>query len=310
LEYRFLGKSGLQVSEVGLGANPFGNEVDAATAAAIVHRAIDLGVTYIDTADIYNNGVSEEYVGRALRGHRHQVTLGSKGTGAMGSGPNDHGASRLHLMAALEASLRRLGTDYVDLYQMHHPDPGTPIEETARALDDMVRSGKVRYIGVSNYTDDQLVEAIWTIRAHGLTPLVSLQPQYSLLERSCETTLLPLCERHGLGIIPYFPLAGGFLTGTYRRGELPPAGSRGANRPTFARWTNDRNWDLLEKLEEFAASRGHTVSELAVAWLLSRPILATVIPGADTIEHIEGNVSAAEWRLPPEDMAAVDAITA
>jgi aryl-alcohol dehydrogenase-like predicted oxidoreductase len=169
LRYRHLGSSGLLVSEIGLGANPFGNEVDAAGARAIVHRALDLGVTYIDTADIYNDGRSEECVGQAIKSHRHDVVLGSKATGAMGRGPNDRGASRAHLLDALDASLRRLGTDYLDLYQMHNPDPRTPIEETVRALDDMVRSGKVRYVGVSNYTDDQLTEAIWTIRADGLT---------------------------------------------------------------------------------------------------------------------------------------------
>lgn len=308
MEYRNLGHSGLQVSALGLGANPFGNEVDADTAAAIVHRALDLGVNYIDTADIYNQGVSEELVGRALRGHRREVALGTKATGAMGRGPNDRGAARKHLIDALDASLRRLGTDYVDLYQMHNTDPRTPIEETLRALDDMVRSGRVRYLGCSNYADWQIVEAQRLAEVERLAPFVSAQPLYNLVDRTVEQTVLPICERYGLGVIPYFPLAGGFLTGFYQRGVPLPPGSRGANRPTFARWTTDRNWDMLEQLHGFAAARGHSVNELAIAWLLSRPVVSTVIAGADRVEHIEANAKAVDWKLTPEDLAEIDRI--
>lgn len=310
MEYRNLGHSGLQVSALGLGANPFGNEVDAETAVAIVHRALELGVNYVDTADIYNNGVSEEYVGRALEGHRREVVLGTKATGSMGPGPNDRGAARKHLMDALDASLRRLGTDHVDLYQMHNTDPRTPIEETLRTLDDMVHSGRVRYIGCSNYTDWQIVEAQSLARAQLLTPFVSAQPMYNLLERDVEKTVLPACDRYGLGIIPYFPMAGGFLTGTYQRGVPLPPGTRGANRPTFARWTSDRNWDVLEQLEGFAQARGHPIAQLPIAWLLSRPIVSTVIAGADFVEHIEGNVKALDWKLSAEDLAEIDRMTA
>jgi len=309
VEYRHLGKSGLEVSAIGLGANPFGNEVDAATAASIVHRALDLGVTYIDTADIYNSGVSEEHLGLALKGRRHEVVLGTKAAGAMGPGPNQQGASRKHLKEAIEASLRRLGTDYVDLYWIHHPDRGTPMDETMRTLDDLVRSGKTRYIGCSNYWDWEVCESIWTARSQHLTPFICVQPMYNLLYREIEQTTVPMCQAYGLGIVPYFPLAGGFLTGTYRRGVPPPAGTRGANRPTFARWTSERNWDVLEQLEQFTRARGRTVAELAIAWLLTRPCLSTIIAGADTVGHIEGNVKAAEWRLTEEELAEVDRIT-
>ena len=309
MEYRHMGSSGLEVSVIGLGANPFGNEVNAEMAQAIVHRALDLGVTYFDTADIYNQGVSEEYLGQALKGRRNEAVLGTKTGGAFGPGPNQHGASRKHIMESFEASLRRLGTDFVDLFWIHHVDEVTPFEETQRALDDLVRSGKTRYIGCSNYAAWQVCEAIWTSRTAHLAPFIAVQPFYNLLYREIEAELVPLCRKYGLGIVPYFPLAGGFLTGTYRRGVAPPAGSRGAGRPTFARWTNDRNWDVLEKLVPFARERGHTVAELAIAWLVSRSHVSTIIAGADVPEHIEGNVRAGEWELSDADLAELDQMT-
>lgn len=310
MDYRHFGSSGLEVSTLGLGANPFGNEVSAETAAAIVHRALDLGVTYFDTADIYNQGVSEDFLGRALKGRRHEAVLGTKTGGAFGPGPNQHGASRKHIMESLEASLQRLGTDYVDVFWIHHVDEETPFEETQRVLDDLVRSGKVRYLGCSNYAAWQVSEALWIARSQGLVPFVAVQPFHNILYREVEQDLVPLCRFHGLGVVPYFPLAGGFLTGTYRRGVPPPAGSRGAGRITFARWTNDRNWDLLEKLEPFARERGHSIAELAIAWLVSRPYVSTIIAGADTVEHVEGNVKAGEWRLTDADIDELDRLTA
>jgi aryl-alcohol dehydrogenase-like predicted oxidoreductase len=310
MEYRQLGRSGLQVSAVGLGANPFGNEVDADTAKAIVSRAIDLGINYFDTANTYNDGRSEEILGRALGDRRREIVLGTKAGGVMAPGPNQGGASRKHLVESVEASLRRLSTDWVDVFHIHHPDPRTPSEETMRALDDLIRAGKIRYIGCSNYADWQIVESQRIAMAEHLTPFVSCQPPYNLLNREIERSIVPLCERYGLGVIPYFPLAGGFLTGLYRRGEPLPPGSRGANRPSFARWTSiERNWDLLEQLEAFAKERGHTITELAMAWLLSRPIVRTIIAGADVPEHVEANVRAAEWQLTPEDLTELDRIT-
>jgi len=228
----------------------------------------------------------------------------------MGPGPNEGGASRRHLIESVEASLRRLRTDWIDVFHIHHPDPRTPTEETMRALDDLVRAGKIRYLGCSNYEEWRIVESQWIARAERLMPFVSAQPMYNLLNREIEHSTVPLCERYGLGIIPYFPLAGGFLTGLYRRGEPLPPGSRGANRPTFARWTSvERNWDLLEQLEAFARARGHSVAELAMAWLLSRPYVSTVIAGADVVEHVAANVRAAEWRLSPDDLAELDRLT-
>ena len=212
-------------------------------------------------------------------------------------------------MDSFEASLRRLGIDYVDIFWIHHVDEITPVEETQRALDDLVRSGKTRYIGCSNYAAWQVCEAIWTSRIGHLAPFIAVQPHYNLLYREIEAELVPLCRRYGLGVVPYFPLAGGFLTGAYRRGVPPPPGSRGAGRPTFARWTSGHNWDVLEKLEPFAKERGHTVAELAIAWLVSRPHVSTIIAGADVPEHLEGNVRAAEWKLGQEELAELDRLS-
>lgn len=309
MEYRQLGKSGLQVSAMGLGANPFGLEVDESGAAAVVNRAIDLGITFIDTADIYHAGRSEEFLGKALRGHRHEVVLGTKAGGAMGDGPNDRGASRKHLMDSVHAALRRLQTDYLDVFQIHHPDPLTPPEETMRTLDDLVREGTVRYIGCSNYATWQLCEAIQVARFHNLTPLASAEEHYNLLYREIEREFIPLCRSEGIGLIPYFPLAGGFLTGNYRRGQSPKPGSRGM-RPTFVRWTTERNWNLLNELERFTRERGHSVAELALAWLVAQPIVSTVIAGAEKPEEVEENVRALEWRLSDTELRELDRITA
>jgi aryl-alcohol dehydrogenase-like predicted oxidoreductase len=302
MEYRVLGRSGLRVSAIGLGCNPFGNEVDAATAERIVDTAIDLGVNYFDTADAYYSGRSEEHLGRALAGRRRRVIVATKfGLGG--------GASRQHMMQACEASLRRLQTDYIDVYQVHHPDRGTPIAETLRALDDLIRQGKVRAIGSSNAFAWEVADAQWTAQTLGLTPFACCQEFYNLLYRDLEKQTLPFLQAHGLGLIPYFPLAGGLLSGTYRRGVAPPTGTRGSLRPTFARWDSERNWRVQEALLAFAEQRGWSLPGFAIAWLLTRPMLATVIAGADTPEHVEANVRALELELNPTDLAEIDRLT-
>jgi aryl-alcohol dehydrogenase-like predicted oxidoreductase len=302
MEYRVLGRSGLRVSAIGLGCNPFGNEVDAPTAQRIVGTAIDLGVNYFDTADAYYDGRSEEYLGRALAGRRHEVMVATKfGLGG--------GGSRQHVIQACEASLRRLGTDYIDVYQVHHPDRSTPIAETLRALDDLIRQGKVRAIGSSNAFAWELADAQWTAQTLGLTPFACCQEFYNLLYRDLEKQMLPFLQAHGVALIPYFPLAGGLLSGTYRRGVPPPPGSRGSLRPTFARWDTDRNWRVQEPLSAFAQSRGWRLPALSLAWLLTRPMLATVIAGADTPEHLQANVAALDLKLSQADLNDIDHLT-
>lgn len=307
MKYRRLGNSGLKVSEIGLGANNFGRRVDVEGTAAVIDRSLDVGINLIDTANTYGGDRrSEEYIGKALKGKREDALIATKAAMSMGDGPNDKGASRLHLTSELEISLRTLDTDYVDLYQVHFPDDDTPIEETMRALDDMVSQGKVRYIGCSNFAAWQVCEAIWTSRTYGLAPFVSVQPHYSMMERTIEAELAPFCREYEVGILPYFPLASGFLTGKYRRGHGAPEGTRLAegDRGMFT----DRNFDLLESLESFASERGHTVLELAFAWLLANPNVSSVIAGATRIEQVENNADAANWELTPEEKAEVDAL--
>jgi len=311
VEYRNLGKSGLQVSAVGLGCNNFGGRVDAEGTGAVVNKCIDAGITFFDTADAYSQGRSEEYLGAALKPHRRNVVIATKSFLPMGEGPYWSGASRKYLMDALDACLRRLDTDYIDLYQMHRWDDRTPIEETLRALDDMVRSGKVRYVGCSNVSGWQVVEAAWTARTEHLTPFVSAQNQYNLLERGPQAELIPACEKYGLGLLPYFPLASGFLTGKYRPGQPAPEGTRLANA-AFARFTgnilSEHNFDVLLKLEDFAKARGHTMLELAMSWLASQPVVASVIAGATRPEQVEENARSADWRLTAEEMKEIDDI--
>lgn len=311
MEYKSLGRSGLRVSQVGLGCNNFGRRCDQEQTTAVVRKALDLGVTFFDTADIYGpRGLSEEYLGKALAGHRREAIIATKFAGPMGEGPLSGGTSRRYVMEAIDASLRRLGTDYVDLYQIHFPDPRTPIEETLRALDDVVRAGKARYIGCSNFAAWQVVEAQWVTRTQHLSPLVSAQNQYNLLDRRIERELVPACNAYGLGVLPYFPLANGFLTGKYRPGEPPPEGTRlAAAGPRADQVLNERNFQMLTKLESFAQERGHTVLELAIGWLATQPHVASVIAGATKPEQVEENVRAAAWKLSPDELTQVDAIT-
>jgi len=310
MEYRRLGNTGLKVSEVGLGGNNFGWWADEQTSVTVINHALDIGVNFIDTADVYDRGHSEEFVGKAVKDKRSQVVIATKFANPMAEGPNERGGSRYYIMKAVEASLKRLQTDYIDLYQMHLTDPTTPIEETLRALDDLVKAGKVRYIGCSNFAAWQLCEALWTSRANNLNSFVTVQPQYNLLDRRIERELVPCCQAYDIGVIPYSPLASGFLTGKYRKGEELPADARlSAPNPAFQRIFTDANWDKLAKLEAFATGHGHTMGELAIAWLLSKPYISTVIAGARKTEQVSANVAAGEWKLTAEETAEVDSIS-
>jgi len=311
VEYRNLGDSGLKISLAGLGCNNFGMRCDTEQTRAVVHRALDEGVTFFDTADIYGNrGGSEELLGKALGKRRREVVVASKFGMAMGSGPYERGASRRYIMAAAEASLRRLDTDYLDVYQLHQPDPDTPQEETLAALDDLVRAGKVRYLGNSNFSGWQVADADWISRTRSLARYVSAQNQYNLLDRRIERELVPACQKFGLGMLPYFPLASGFLTGKYRRGSEAPKGTRLAlMQPMAKQVMTEQNFTTVERLEEFARGRSHTLVELAMSWLACQPVVSSVISGATQPEQVTENVKACGWKLTHEEVKEVDAIT-
>lgn len=310
MEQRRLGESGLYVSEVGLGCNNFGGRIDADATQAVVDAALDHGIDFFDTADVYGEQRSEELLGKALGKRRGEVVIATKFAMATGPTRHDRGGSRRYVRRAVEASLRRLGTDYIDLYQMHQPDPATPIEETLSVLDDLVREGKVRYVGHSNFAGWQMADAAWTARSRGYTPFVSAQNHYSLLERAVRHEVLPACRHFGLGLLPYFPLASGMLTGKYVRDSTPPASSRLALAEGLARRTlTEGNFDRVDALSAFAAERGRSLLELAFCWLLSQPEVTSVIAGATSPEQVAGNVNAAaEWRLDAGDLEAVAGI--
>jgi aryl-alcohol dehydrogenase-like predicted oxidoreductase len=305
---RNLGKSGLRVSLVGLGCNNFGGRMDLESSTKVIHKAIDAGITLFDTADAYGNqGGSETVLGQVLGERRKDIVLATKFGLPMDDGEKQ-GASRRYIMSAIEASLRRLKTDWIDLYQVHRHDPLTPIEETLEALTDLVRAGKVRYFGCSNFSAAQMTEAQWAAKHHGLHGFVSAQDEYSLLKRDLDAENLPMMERYGLGLLPYFPLASGLLTGKHKRGALA-AGSRLATPAFTGRFTTDANFDIVEKLDAFVQARGHTLLELAFSWLAARPTVGSVIAGATKPEQIDANVKATGWALSAEDMAEVDKIT-
>ena len=306
MEFRQLGPSGLQVSTVGLGSNNFGGRIDEKASIEVVRKAVDEGINFIDTADSYGRGVSEERIGKGVKDIRGQVIIATKVANAVGDGPNTRGASRHHIMNQVEASLRVLQTDYIDLYQIHRPDPNTPIEETMRALDDLVHQGKVRYIGCSNFSAWQTCEARWTSKAHNLAPFVSVQPEYNMLNRSIERELVPFCHEYNIGILPFLPLANGFLTGKYRQGEVVPEGTRlAANAQAQQRVLTEKNFAMLSKLENFAEERGHPMVELAIAWLLRNSAVSSVIAGATKPEQVTANAKAADWHLTQEDMEEI-----
>ena len=309
MKYRRVGKSGLTVSEMGVGCFSFGEFVDAKGVEAVVHSALDLGVNYFDTADSYGLGVSEEKLGAALVGRRNHAVIATKFSNRMNVGPNDTGTSRVHIVQACEASLKRLKTDYIDVYQVHWPDRLTPIEETLRALDDLVRTGKVRYLGVANFFEWEICEAQWTAERFNLNRFISAQDHYNLLYRDIEKRMEPFYVKYGIGMNSYFPLAGGLLTGMYRRGAVAMPGTRAAASPSYAAWNSKRNWDVQESLQAFAEKRGWALPQMALAWLLSRPAMSTIIAGADKPEHIEQNIKALDIKFTPEDLIEIDRLT-
>ncbi len=281
-----------------------------AATQAVVDQSIEEGINLFDTADVYGGqGASEEFLGKALGNRRQDVVVATKFASPMGEGPMKAGGSRHWIMNAVEDSLRRLDTDYIDLYQVHRPDANTPLDETIRALDDLVTSGKVRYLGNSNFASWQIAESHHLAKNNGWAPFISAQPQYSLLDRSIEPEIVPACNEYGLGVLPFFPLASGLLTGKYKRGSDAPEGTRLAAGPMGERMLTDRNFDKVEALETFAQGRGHTLLELAFSWLASQSHVGSVIAGATKPEQVTANAAAASWRLDEEEMAEVDQIT-
>jgi aryl-alcohol dehydrogenase-like predicted oxidoreductase len=312
MNYRRLGDSGLVVSVVGVGCNNVGRTLDSDGTRAVVDAALDAGITLFDTADIYGtpHGSSEELLGAALKGRRDDVVLATKfGMDMEGMNGADRGArgSRRYIARAVEASLRRLDTDYLDLYQLHEPDPATPIDETLAALDDLVRAGKVRYLGNSNFAGWQIADAAWTAEIRGRTPFVSAQNRYSLLRREVEAEVVPACERFGLGLLPFFPLDSGLLTGKYERGQAAPDGTRMA-RERYRSWLTTAPWDMIENLQRYAVQRGRTLLDVAIGGLAARPAVASVIAGATTPEQVRANAEAGSWRPSSDDVAALEAL--
>ncbi|MCQ6561388.1 aldo/keto reductase [Paenibacillus mendelii] len=309
MRYRHLGRSGLEVSVLGLGTNAFGKRADSDTSIKIIHHALDSGINFIDTANIYANSESERIIGQALGGRRRDVVLATKAGLVKGKGPNASGSSRLHLQQELEDSLQRLNTDYIDLYQIHTFDPNTPLEETLRALDDMVSSGKVRYIGASNYAAWELMKALGISERKGYAGYTSTQISYSLADRTPEQELVPMCLDQGVGIIPYFPLAGGILSGKYGVTAEVPLGSRANTDPSFKRFINDSTLALGRNVSSLAAEHGHTSSGISLAWLMSRPAVSTVIVGATRIEQLEDNLKSVYIQLDSEVTQALNEIS-
>lgn len=304
MEQRRLGNAGLYVSEVGIGCNNFGGRIDARAAREVVDAALDHGINFFDTADVYGGQESERLLGQALGSRRDRAIIATKFGMPTGPSLQEKRGSRRYVRRAVEASLTRLGTDWIDLYQIHAPDPATPIAETLSVLDDLVREGKVRYLGHSNFTGWQIADAHWTARSAGWTPFVTAQNHYSLLERAVRHEVLPACRHFGIGMLPYFPLASGMLTGKYRRGSAPPGDSRLARMEGMARrMLRDEVYDRVEALDAFAREHDHTLLELAFGWLLSQPVIVSVIAGATSAEQVAANVQAAQgWRLSDEEM--------
>jgi aryl-alcohol dehydrogenase-like predicted oxidoreductase len=311
MQIRNLGGSGLRVSAVGLGCNNFGQRIDLEASRKVIHKAIDLGITLFDTADIYSNmGGSETVLGEVLGDRRKDIVLATKYSKPMAEDGTKQGASRRYIFQAVEASLKRLKTDYIDLYQQHDYDPLTPIEETMRTLDDLVRQGKVRYIGNSNFPAWRIAEAEYVARALNVSPFVSCQDEYSLVVRDIEKDLLPAAQQYNLGLLPFFPLASGLLTGKYKRGEAAAGDTRFGKVPRLRdRYVTPRNEEIVDKLQAFAKARGHSMLELAISWLAARPQVSSVIAGATRVEQVEQNVKAIGWALTAQEIAEIDGIT-
>ncbi|MCW2816597.1 MAG: aldo/keto reductase [Nocardioides sp.] len=312
MEHRPLGDSGLMVSAVGIGCNAFSRRVDLAGVRDVLDAATDVGVTLLDTADIYGDpaGGSEELIGEAMQGRRDDFVLATKfGMDMRGAYGDDHGvrASRRYVRRAVEESLRRLRTDHIDLYQLHEPDPVTPVEETLSVLTDLVQEGKVLYLGCSNFAGWQVADADWTSRSAGLERFVSVQNRYSLLDRSIEDEVVPACEQYGLGILPFFPLEYGLLTGKYRRGQAAPQGSRASSAP--APWLERADWDRIEAVEAYAAARDLEAIDVAIAGLAAQPAVSSVIAGATSGEQVRRNAAALRWEPSEADLVELDEIT-
>jgi aryl-alcohol dehydrogenase-like predicted oxidoreductase len=308
MEYRTLGQAGVRVSPLCLGTMMFGGPTEEADSIRIVHRALDAGINFIDTANVYNAGESERIVGRALRGKRDSVVLATKVRNSMGDGPNAGGNTRYHIMTEVEASLRRLETDRIDLYFLHRPDEATPIEESLRALDDCVRQGKVRYIGCSNFYAWQILQGLWVSDRRNLERFVCLQSLYNIVNRDVEVEVLPACGAHGIAFVPYSPLARGVLSGKYRPGEPFPEGSRAARQDKRMRETElrEESYRVAQELLPLAEARGKTLTQFALAWLLANPLVTSPILGPRTMTHLEDNLGALGWSLTAEEEAAVD----
>jgi len=309
MEYRQLGYSGVRVSVVGLGANRFGSaEVPQAEVDKIIGASLDAGINFIDSADVYNEGCSEETLGNALRGRMDQVVLATKFSFPRKTSANSWGASRYHMFEAVDQSLRRLRTERIGLYYCHRWDETTPIEETLRGLDDLIRMGKIGYIGASAYASWQLAHANVLAELKGWTRFVVLQSEYNMLRRDVEREVLPYCRAHKVGFVPYYPLAGGFLTGKYEIGKPPPPGSRGESARAVQELMVERNYHVVMNLSAWAKNHGRGVNELAQAWLLAQPSVCSVITGAKCVEHVTSNVKAGDWILSAEQMKEIDAI--
>src|SRR5438105_5358172 len=315
MEYRLFGRTGLMVSELCLGCMTFGREIAEEQSSALLHRFLDAGGNFIDTSDVYSNGLSEEITGRALRGIRDDVVLATKVRFSMGQKPNDVGLSRKHILSGCEASLKRLGTDYIDLYQLHCWDAATTLEVTLSALSDLVRQGKVRYIGVSNFAAWHLMKSIHVSALHGFERVISLQPQYSLVERHIEYEILPLCQEEHIGVIPWGPLGGGFLSGKYRKGQQPPEGSRipgtpEQNEESWEHRATDYNWEIIETVGEIAQETGKSYAQIALNWLLRQPAVVAPLLGARTLEQLEDNLGATGWQLSEEQVHRLSEVSA
>ncbi|HEY3694419.1 aldo/keto reductase [Phenylobacterium sp.] len=312
MEQRNIGKSGLRVSLIGLGGNNFGGVLDLEASRAIVDTALDLGVNFIDTSNTYGapKGASEEVLGQLLASRRHDVVIATKCGKALDESGRLKGGSRRTIMTAVEESLRRLRTDYIDLYYMHDPDPATPIDESLRALDDLVKQGKVRYIGCSNFAGWQVMDASWTAKVAGLNGFIVCQSEYNLLARAVEQELVPALASHGLGLIPYFPLASGLLTGKYRRDSMPD-GARLTEQAWFANYQlSDENWRKVEALSVFCTGAGRSMTELALSWLAHRPTVASIIAGATTTGQLRQNIAATQWAMSDADILEIDRVAA
>jgi aryl-alcohol dehydrogenase-like predicted oxidoreductase len=306
---RPLGASGLDVSLAGLGTNAFGRRIDLGQSRRVVDAALDSGITFFDTADVYGDGDSERFLGEALRGRRDRAVIATKFGMPMG----EHRAAlgrRDYVLSACDRSLERLGVDVIDLYQMHAPDPDTPLEETLEALDHLVTSGKVRHVGCSNFSGDLIVQAAAIAARDARMPFVSAQNHWNLFERAVERDVIPACERESMGVLPYFPLAGGLLTGKYRRGQAPPAGSRFASDARFQEQLTDERFDQLDRLQAIAVERGVSLAATGLAWLAAQPMVASVIAGATRPEQVAENVAATLWEPDAATLEAIDAVTA